>query len=148
MKKTPSIRNRLQELGVAAVYLFGSRAQDLHRSDSDFDIGILLEKSQDPALLGREANSKSLRSINKSGDIYQDLYELFSDFYRTMSDIDIVFLRETTGQLRYHVVKNGKILFDLNPKMRHQFEELTILEHADFESHRKLFEKHLLNSIP
>lgn len=129
MKKMPSIRNRLQKLGVAAVYLFGSRAQDLHRSNSDFDIGILLVE-------------------NKNKDIYQELYELFSDFYRTMSNIDIVFLQETTGQLRYHVVKNGKILFDLNPKIRQHFETLTILEHADFESHRKLFEKHLLDSIP
>lgn len=130
-----TLKKKLKQLGVASVYLFGSRAKGIQHPQSDFDIGVLLSN---PALLMKESTQ----------NLYQDLYEILSDFYKTMVDIDIVFLQETTGQLRYHVVKEGKILFDIEPKIRRRFEDNTILEHADFEPYRKEFNQRLMTSIP
>ena len=133
MQSHITVKGRLENLGVACVYLFGSRAQSLDQPHSDFDIGILLfHPSQ----------------LKNSAGLYQELYEIFSDFFQTMANIDIVFLQESTGQLCYHVVKEGQVLFDIDPRLRRRFEDQTILEHADFEPHRRLFEKHLLESIP
>ena len=123
----------LQALGVATLYLFGSRAQGVAREDSDYDFGILLKNP----------------SVLKTGSqtLYQKIFELLEDTVRGLKTLDIVFLDRAPLQLRYHVIRVGIPLLDADPIRRGRFEERTLLEHADFEPYRRLFEEATLARI-
>ena len=109
----------LRALGVKALYLFGSRAQGTAGPLSDFDFGILMNK----------------RGHSRGGKLYQKLYDVLSPSCpRTLENdvIDIVFLRDAPLELRFHVIRYGKVLLDTDPRARLDFEEKTTLEYCDF----------------
>lgn len=123
-------KKKLKELGINTVYLFGSRAQNLENEKSDFDVALLLKDDS--------------RIYRDKEQAYLEIYELFADHFQTKRNIDIIFLHGATGQLRYHVVKEGMVLYDEEPAIRNKFEEYVIIEHADFEYFRKSFEEAIL----
>lgn len=123
-------RAQLGKLGINTVYLFGSRAQGCASTESDIDIAILLKEPR--------------RSTRDFGKRYLEIYELLAEHFRTRRDIDIVFLHKASGQLKYHVVREGTVLYDADRERRKRFEEHTIIEHADFEYFRNLFETAIL----
>lgn len=127
MELPEKIKVGLAGMGVVSLYLFGSRAQGVARSNSDYDFGILL---RDPSVL-REG----------SQILYQAVYDLLQEVVHERVNVDIVFLDRASLQLRYHVVQYGQVLLDEDPRKRGFFIERTLEEHADFEPYRRLFEE-------
>lgn len=124
----------LKRFGIAVVYLFGSRAQQIAQATSDYDFGILLSTPVPPGAQRRQ--------------IYDTLYELFDGLIGQPVNIDIVFLHNAPLHLRHHVIRHGVILFETDPLLRGQFHEHTISESADFAFHRQRFEEATLQRIP
>jgi predicted nucleotidyltransferase len=98
----PKRERKLRLMGVAAVYLFGSYADETAGEYSDVDLGIVMH---DPATVSRSVSTH---------ERYQALYTFFTSL-PTLSDkkLDIVFLQRASLELRAHVVRTGKILFDM-----------------------------------
>lgn len=116
---TPSQREELTEAGVQAIYLFGSRAQGLEMSSSDYDYAILMPTA----------------GYHKGDPLYLKLYELLAAISpRALQNdvIDIVFLRDAGLELKFHVVHYGRILLDNNPLGRLDFENETTLAYCDY----------------
>ena len=80
----------LQKIGVKALVLFGSRAQGLARSDSDFDFGVIAMDSK---------------------EIYDQLYNFLSAKINKLVNIDIVFLNKAPLELAAHTAKYGQLLY-------------------------------------
>lgn len=91
MRFTESEQRQLKDLGIQAIILFGSRAQNTASSASDYDIGAL----------GR--NNKQ---------IYDFLYDLLSRKINQLVNIDIVFLTDAPMELQAHVAKYGQLLYE------------------------------------
>lgn len=130
-----STQHQLKDLGVASVYLFGSRAQGTSNPLSDYDFAILMNKPGDEP-------SASLLS-----PLYHALYRLFSPLCPRQYPndiIDIVFLRRLPLELQMHIMKNGKIIFDDNPSLRANEEARIMLKRADFEPLRQMMREALL----
>lgn len=109
----------LAGLSVQAIYLFGSRAQGKEYSLSDYDYAVLLKT----------------KGYSKGDETYLKLYDIFSEISpRTLKNdvIDIVFLREAGLELRFHVIRYGKVIYDAEAKMRLDFEAQTTLLYCDF----------------
>lgn len=112
-------KQQLAGLGVTAVYLFGSRAQGIEGPLSDYDFGVLVEQVKQ----------------RRGGKLYNKLYDLLAPHCpRTLKNdiLDIVFLRDAPLELRFHVIRYGRILYDPSPIERLQFETQTVLEYCDF----------------
>lgn len=114
----------MRALGVAAVYLFGSRAYGVESPISDFDFGILMKNQK----MVQEGNLK----------LYYQLYDVLSSLTKPATlaadVIDIVFLDNprVPFELKLHIVRHGKIIFDDDPRCRADFEAALMLKAADF----------------
>ncbi len=131
----PSTKNRLKDLGVASVYLFGSRAEGTSTPFSDYDFAILMNK------LVEEPRASLLSPL------YQTLYQIFSPLCPRQYPndiIDIVFLRQLPLELQMHIIKKGKIIFDDHPSLRADEEARIMLKQADFEPLRHMMQEALL----
>lgn len=134
MEISLEIGEGMRRLGVSTLYLFGSRALGVARPSSDYDFGFLLEN---PSVLSQESQG-----------LYQRLYDLLQEVVPVKTNLDVVFLDRASLQLRYHVIRYGKVLLDFDPLNRGRFEERTLEEHADFEPFRRIFEEATLARIP
>ncbi|HCU25710.1 MAG TPA: hypothetical protein DF383_11900 [Deltaproteobacteria bacterium] len=128
--------DRLRDLSdeVLAVYLFGSRAQGIENPLADYDYGILTRQKG-----------------HRRGDaLYQKLYDILSEISpRTLANdvIDIVFLRDAGLELRFHVIRYGKILYDRDPGARLAFEVQTGLLYCDYRPLLDEFDRVILESL-
>lgn len=125
----------LKDLGISAMVLFGSRAMGTAREGSDYDIGVLL------------SDSKILQSSEKRMEIYDSLYDILSSKIQSLANIDIVFLENAPGELRAHVMKYGKPIFETNPAAFANFRERVMTEYADFAPLREIFHQGILARI-
>ncbi len=119
---------------IQAVYLFGSRALRIESPLADYDYGILVDK----------------KGHSKGDILYFQLYELLSKISprRLENDIiDIVFLRDVGLELRQHVIRYGKVLFDGAPKARLRFETETTLLYCDYRPILDQFDRNILESL-
>lgn len=114
MKK--ELKKKLDELGVFTVYLFGSKAVGRASCLSDIDIGVVLKES----LSGRDTRA-----------LYQGLYGILSELY-PHPKLDIVFLQTAPLSLQYFAIKEGKILFEKDPRFTADYEEFIIKQYLDF----------------
>jgi predicted nucleotidyltransferase len=113
---TKKHKERLKELGVSIVYLFGSRATGRRTRSSDIDIGVVF------------------RELEFGGDhraVYHALYQLFSEAYPD-SKLDIVLLQASPVSLQYSAIKEGKILFEIDPVFTTNYENQTVNRYLDF----------------
>lgn len=127
----------LAELGVVALYLFGSRAQGIEGPLSDYDFAVLVK---DPQVL-KDAKQKTV--------LYNALYNILSPLCpRTLANdiIDIVFLDDVRVplELKMHVVEYGKILFEDHPRQRADFVEKTVEMYCDFRPILDMFDRAIL----
>lgn len=109
----------IKNMGVEAVYLFGSRAQGREGPASDYDYAVLMPR----------------KGFSKGDPLYFKLRDLLSAISpRDLENdvIDIVFLRDAGLELAFHVIRYGLVLFDANPKERLRFEEKTCLLYYDY----------------
>ena len=118
-------KEELKKLGVAIVYLFGSKATGRTSRLSDIDIGIVL---------------KTPASERHSRTLYHMLYQLFSEVYPS-SKLDIVFLQTASLSLQYAAIKDGKILFEEDPKLTADYVNLVINQYLDFKPVLDLFDQ-------
>lgn len=124
----------LSKAGVQAVYLFGSRAQGKAGPNSDYDYAVLLPD----------------RGHSRGDELYFGLYDIFSEISpRTLKNdvIDIVFLRDAPLELRFHVIRYGKVLLDTSPNARLDFEAQTILLYGDYRPILDEFDRNILGSL-
>jgi predicted nucleotidyltransferase len=109
-------RDRIAKLGVSIVYVFGSKAVGRSSTLSDVDIGVVLKAS----VLDKDARS-----------VYQSLFEIFSDVYPE-SKVDLIFLRAAPIPLQYSAIKEGRILFEADPRTTVEYENRVVNEYLDF----------------
>lgn len=126
IQRKPIPAERLKELGVGVVYLFGSQAEGLAGPASDIDVGVVLV---DPK-----------RTAGSTAELYNALYEIFSDVFdmSNFRTLDIVFLERASLELRFDAISHGTVLFEASPEVRLDFEERTAALYRDF---RPLLEK-------
>lgn len=133
MQFTQEENDRLQQLGIEALVLFGSRAQGLSRAASDFDFGVLLARTP---------------STQRRSEIYDALYDLLSSKIRQLVDIDIVFLYDAPMELRSHAAAYGLLLYERNANSFTRFRERVMEQYADFVPIRDVFHQAILSRIP
>lgn len=114
MKKNYKIRYK--ELGVSIVYLFGSKALGTSTSMSDTDLGVVL---------------KERTALDNTRALYNDLYNVLAEQYPTKR-LDIVFLQAAPLPLQYHTIKEGKVLFEEDPRITSDYEAYVINMYLDF----------------
>jgi predicted nucleotidyltransferase len=95
--------------GLAAVYLFGSRARGDALPDSDLDLAFLASQKMDPVLRWK---------------LQEDLASLGH------RDVDLVDLRQASTVMRVQVLKDAVLLLDLAPSARQEFEAVALGAYA------------------
>lgn len=115
-------KQKLKELGVGLVYLFGSQAEELETPLSDIDIGIVF------------LNHSGFEDASRRKKIYSQLLDLFAQLYLPTFDknLDIVFLEQTPISLQFSVICEGKLLYEFSPEFRANYEERVVDEYLDF----------------
>lgn len=131
-----SEEKELRRLSVAALVLFGSRAQGAANGMSDYDIGVLV------------ADKSHLYDAQKRKETYDALYDILSRHIRKLVDIDIVFLETAPAELQAHVMKHGKVIFESKKAVFAYFKERVMTQYADFAPLREIFHKGIFAQIP
>lgn len=126
---TPKEEKKFKDAGVLAVFLFGSRAQGLAGSKSDYDIAVLTSSGA------------------KRSEVYDLIYDLVSDRLNQLVNIDIVFLSEAPLELKNHVAKYGQALYQDTPQTFLRFKEIIMEEYCDFAPLRFEFQRATLARI-
>lgn len=121
------MKKQLKELGIIAVYLFGSRASGRAGALSDYDIGVLLNKNT---------------PVEKFLDAKLNLMQIFSDYFKT-NNIDIVILNDAPSLLAMNIIEEGRVLFDFVREGRINFETKTTMKYLD----RLPYEQRHLDSL-
>ena len=108
---------------IQAAVLFGSQAAGYADENSDIDVAVLYASSPDP--------------IEKL-----KFQELLSEEMK--QQVDLVSLNEASPILAMQVVKNGSLLYVLDPRAYAEFEVRLITDYADLKRLLEPFEKSLL----
>ena len=119
-----------REKGVRIAYLFGSYVQDTANPLSDIDIAILLS--------------------NQKRQDYQELRLFFVNGFMKIlhqNSLDVVLLNEAHPALRFSIVKNGKLLYSDDEKVRIGFESQTIIDYLDTNFLRTEYNAYLFKNI-
>lgn len=126
---------KFKRLGIDAIVLFGSYAQNRARVSSDYDFGLLVE-------------AKSiLNNPKKRGKIYDAIYDILSGRIKKLADIDIVFLENAPYELQAHVMKHGKVLYEARSNIFANYKARIILMYSDFAPLKRIFHKGILERI-
>lgn len=117
-----------QRYEIKFAYLFGSRAREDNKNNSDIDIAIAFEENYDP-----------MKEAFVRGDIIED-----GRTYLGMP-VDVVSLNSAPLILKYEIVKEGLILKDNDE--RASFESLVLREYFDFKYYSDIYDQAIINSI-
>lgn len=123
---------KLQYLDVSLVYLFGSCAEKKVHPFSDIDIGIVF------------SNKKKLKK--DMGKIYNELYFLFGNIFRK-KNIDIIFLQKASLELRFDVIRHGRIIYRASEDEKQIFEDRVTMLYMDFKPILSEFNEAILSRI-
>ncbi len=110
------ISQRLKELKVAILYLFGSSVLGTEREDSDVDIGVVF--------LDDNILKDSLK-------VYNALYEILSPIFLE-KELDIVFLDRAPLTLKFEVVTTGRVIYKISEYYDCNYKEKVVKEYIDF----------------
>lgn len=136
-------QRRLDTLGVAAIYLIGSRATGAATPRSDYDFGVILKAGA--------------RAVDEHAypRLHQKLYRLLAESLPAsdpppppgmLRDVDVVFLQRAPLYYTTHALKYGRLIFDGHPRLRVRFEENVRRDVMDFQPLRRTLEQALLAS--
>ena len=121
-------KNILRAMGIAVVYLFGSRAFGTERADSDYDIGVVFEE---PGMV----TNRQLEVLNK-------LYSIFSDYLPDQlggAHPDISLLQFANAALEMSAI-DGIVLFEADPRYRVEYEEGVIERYDEYRHLQSFYE--------
>ena len=104
-----------QDKRINALYLFGSYAKGRIKPLSDIDIAVLLRKD----VPGFQYWDYKINLLSKAAVILKT------------EEIDLVLLNEAPFELRYNILKEGKILFCRDKIGRQEFQEGAVLDYLD-----------------
>jgi predicted nucleotidyltransferase len=107
--------------GIAAAWLFGSVARGTARPDSDVDVGVLYRKTPPLTFEGL--------CLDLEGDLERALG----------LPVQLVVLNRAPAELIVRVLRDGKLLVDLDRSKRVQFEVDSRNEFWDLEPYLKLY---------
>ncbi len=102
---------------ISLALLFGSRATNRARDNSDFDLAVLLDAEYPQDVLARASQKREL------------LHNLVA--YFSTSRFDLVILNDASSLLVYEVVQSGKVLYEAKPGEFARLASLTIRQHSD-----------------
>ena len=109
--------------GTVAVYLFGSVARGDCGPESDVDIGVLY----------REAPPLTVEGL---------AFDLERDLERTLGvEVQLVVLNRAPADLVHRVLRDGKLLLDLDPSIRIRFEVRKRNEYFDLLPHLERYRR-------
>jgi predicted nucleotidyltransferase len=108
--------------GLAAVYLFGSRAREDAGPDADVDLAVL--------------GLDRLDSVER-WKLQEDLAA------QAHQNVDLVDLRQASTVMRVQVLRDGRLLADLQPAVRTAFEAHALSDYARLNEERR----EILNDI-
>ncbi len=131
MKKNmdTATKQKLMDLEVQLVYIFGSYVSKSYGIEPDIDIAVLTAQ---PSNL----------------DTYDDLYRLFSDYFSDEhKEVDIAFLDTAPLSLKFDVVTSGRLLYEETAGSSLDYKEKIMKEYLDFRFHQNRFEEALLEAI-
>lgn len=136
IQQKPIPADRLRQLGVAVLYLFGSHAEGLATPVSDIDVGVLFAPDALPL------------PENKT-ELYNALYDVFTDVFDMSGfrDIDIIFLDQARLELQFDVITHGRVLFETDYDIRLDFEERVAALYRDFKPLLNEFNRGVLQRI-
>ncbi|MDQ3709635.1 MAG: nucleotidyltransferase domain-containing protein [Actinomycetota bacterium] len=112
MEDATGVAAVFDQSGIAAAWLFGSRAAGTHTEDSDADVAVLA--GRELGLLQQQRLADRLASVLGVGEV------------------DLVVLDGATLELRGRVVQEGRLLFSADESQRVAFEVRTRSEYFDY----------------
>lgn len=124
------LREQLEKLGVAVVYLYGSEALGLSSALSDIDVGIVLKAP------GNVLKDRRLRYR-----LHTQLMDLLEPVFPSdpQKEFDLVFLRAASPVLQFQAINAGCPLFVADPTFRADYEASVMRAYLDV---RPLVEAH------
>ena len=119
---------KLKVLKVGIVYLFGSQVENIIHPGSDLDFGIVF------------VNLPLKKNLPK---VYYELDCILTNesSIGPAVNFDFIFLQFSSIVLQFEVINKGKVLFEINPVFRADFEEQVIRKYLIFEPLSKEYEK-------
>lgn len=114
MEVSDDLAVRLDEAGVAAVWLFGSRARGDSRGDSDADLALLLRSDAD------------VPSLHTQGALATAFAQAIG-----VSDVDIVVLDRAPLPLQGRVLTEGHVVWSHDDRRRVRFTVETLSRYFD-----------------
>jgi hypothetical protein len=121
IKLSDTTKKKLEELGVAVIYLFGSRANGTNLVFSDLDLGIVVSDPEKRLVNMRDFFLK----------VYRIITEDIPDGYK-QPKLDISFLQRANPALGMKAVKEGKVIMEADSKRRADFEENILKLYNDY----------------
>jgi hypothetical protein len=112
------------------IYLFGSKATGQDTKMSDFDIAVLIS----------EAKGHNLKKL------ILDLIFEFSQIFHS-DKIDLVILNNASLAVQFNVISDGKILYELDPEIRYDYEVKVISLYLDFKRYEDEYYKAMHKQI-
>ena len=97
---------------IIAAYLFGSQATRQAGSESDYDIALLLKTGSESEFDYLDFKLALEKALNR--------------------DVDLVILNNAGAPIKHQVRRDGKVIFDRDPKKRMEWEILSRKMYQDF----------------
>lgn len=122
--KTQELNKYTREKGIKFIVLFGSRAAETARDDSDFDIAVYLK------------GNRSVFGDLSSGE-YSEMLDKFSEFFGINPDkTDLTDLNSANILLRREITSSGKLLYG----DKNEYEQYKAFAFRDYIDAKPLFD--------
>lgn len=128
-------KEKLRNLGVGIIYLFGSRALGTALEKSDYDIGLVFI---DP------------KKAFKNKELFTDIYQILNNDFPDRIDgprLDISFLQQANPALEMSAIRDSIVLFEINPVFRADYEEGALKRYDDYSSLKREYEEATLRAF-
>ncbi len=135
---------QFKEMGVLAVYLFGSMATGKYiHGLSDYDFGVVVKNPE-------KLKEGTLELYNRFYDIIIDKLPkayLKKRFELKAHEVDIVFMQNATVYFQANVVQQGKVLYCSDKRLLDAYKEYVLERFCDLQYVYKLSHEALLERI-
>ena len=122
MLKSKQLQSVAERYEINTLYLFGSYVDGSYHEDSDIDLAFL---------------STGYENKFDYGRLYFDLQE------EVNREIDLIDLRKAPLTFAYSIIKDGRVIYDLDEDIRTDFEDDTIRKYLDFLYFHRLMQAEL-----